>query len=224
VFGLTWPAFPIKKVSRCFGLHSCDQTFVVHLLLAEGWDQHWVMWVKQCHKPSPKSPQIGGMFTIPKWVVYCCFTHIIPKCNGQSSFSHLHLLRLSDRLVLHSNTRNHIHGRVLKANLKFPQILPTSFPTFGLLSHVLFVPFFEKYTHWNWLKLTVSIDILVFLKKHCEPRESSMSNICPTTLPSNFSCLHILDVGAVAKLHEIHNLQGQCWKNSNTWDPTHFWY
>ena len=108
------------------------------------------MWVKQCHQPSPKSPQIGGMFTIPKWVVYCCFTHIIPKCNGQSSFSHLHLLRLSDRLVLHSNTRNHIHGRVLKANLKFPQILPTSFPTFGLLSHVLFVPFFVIYP----LKLT----------------------------------------------------------------------
>ena len=28
------------------------------------------MWIKQCHKPSPKSLEIGGMVTIPKWVVY----------------------------------------------------------------------------------------------------------------------------------------------------------
>ena len=35
------------------------------------------MWVKQCHKPCPKSQFfIGGMFTIPKWVVYYCYTHI----------------------------------------------------------------------------------------------------------------------------------------------------
>ena len=27
--------------------------------------------------PSPKSRSIGGMFTIPKWVVDYCFTHII---------------------------------------------------------------------------------------------------------------------------------------------------
>ena len=24
--------------------------------------------MKQCHKPSPKSPEIGGISTIPKWV------------------------------------------------------------------------------------------------------------------------------------------------------------
>ena len=44
-----------------------------------------ILWVKQCNKPSPKSPnEIGGMFTIPKWVIYHCFTHIDDNDSGDN--------------------------------------------------------------------------------------------------------------------------------------------
>ena len=40
--------------------------YLVHCLI-----HYELMWVKQCHKPSPSHPNLlGGMVTIPKWVVY----------------------------------------------------------------------------------------------------------------------------------------------------------
>jgi len=42
----------------------------------EHWDEILLMWLKQCHKPSPKSPFFVGWYVYhsQSWVVYC-FDH-----------------------------------------------------------------------------------------------------------------------------------------------------
>ena len=47
--------------------------------------------VKQCHKPSPKSPYIGCTNHSQSWMVYDCFTHSNPvELGARSPFSELH--------------------------------------------------------------------------------------------------------------------------------------
>ena len=60
---------PVEQTNRILIHHG--QFSHIHQVYTHFFSKKGLMWVKQCHKPSRSHHHffIGGMFTIPKWVV-----------------------------------------------------------------------------------------------------------------------------------------------------------